>query len=478
MALNNLRVIYNNLVDLSTTTVTASSTQGTAAVANLKKDQKGLVWRSLPVNPLESQVTAVLTVDLGTAQSVSGVLLPYTNLKSPSATIEIQGYSQPATVAVGNLGSVSLTGGVPVTNYSQTTVCSPWNDLNLSSWGTNPLTSNTYAYGGGTCARVWFNSTLQALSARYLYIIIRDDYANYIAANTRLGLYGTNASGTNLLTLTGTTVTKLTGNDAWNSECYSLDGYASSVACSFGITSTATSVEAGLNTDPTTSAGFGSVDYGFYLPGYSTGTGTIQISENGGIVVANAGTYVLGDIFSIVYENNTVTYYKNSTVLRTVALTSTAKFYFDSSIYRGGLSNIQFFQPQSKYIEASRLIVGKYWSPKYNTGYGMNATIGDLSTHERTESGDLVTQRGPRFSKISFNLDWLEQSDRKELSKILLGNGLPKPLFISLFPDNGSTSAQAEMERAHHIYGTLMQITGINYAMLDTYSTQLELEEV
>ena len=45
MATNNLRIIYNNLVDLSTTTITASSQQSDAtAPANLKKDAKGSVW--------------------------------------------------------------------------------------------------------------------------------------------------------------------------------------------------------------------------------------------------------------------------------------------------------------------------------------------------------------------------------------------------------------------------------------------------
>lgn len=313
MALNNLRVVYNNLADLPTTTITASSSQAATPVGNLKKDQKGLVWRSA-LSGSTSNVTAVLQVDLGTAQTVHSVVLPFTNLNSSTATIEVSGYSAPATYSIIEAtGAVTFSGGTAVTNYTQSGTCSPWNSLELSTWGTSPPGANTYAYGGGTCARLWFNSTLRALQARYLYIIIKD---NYTAAAT------------------------------------------------------------------------------------------------------------------------------------------------------------------GRYIEASRLIIGKYWSPKYNTGYGMQSTIQDLSTHERTESGDLTTQRGPRFSKLNFDLTWLEQIDRRELSRILLGNGLPKPLFVSLFPDNGTTVVQAEMERAHQIYGKLMQVPGISYSMLDTYSTQLELEEV
>jgi hypothetical protein len=134
--------------------------------------------------------------------------------------------------------------------------------------------------------------------------------------------------------------------------------------------------------------------------------------------------------------------------------------------------------PGNSYIEASRLIVGNYWSPVYNTGYGMTSTIKDLSVHERTESGDLVTQRGPRFNSLSFDLAFINPTDRVQLSKLMLGNGISKPIFVSLFPDNGTTAVLAEMERAHQIYGKIMQVPGITYHTLDMYNTQLELEEV
>jgi hypothetical protein len=108
----------------------------------------------------------------------------------------------------------------------------------------------------------------------------------------------------------------------------------------------------------------------------------------------------------------------------------------------------------------------------------MTATVKDLSVHDRTESGDLVTQRGPRFNSLSFDLSWLSPTDRIQMTKIVLGNGISKPLFVSLFPDNGSTTNSWEMERAHQIYGKMMQTPGISYHTLDMYSSQIELEEV
>jgi len=47
MAANNLKVIYDNVIDYGTTTVSADSVAGTSyAAANLKKDAKSQTWRS------------------------------------------------------------------------------------------------------------------------------------------------------------------------------------------------------------------------------------------------------------------------------------------------------------------------------------------------------------------------------------------------------------------------------------------------
>lgn len=128
-----------------------------------------------------------------------------------------------------------------------------------------------------------------------------------------------------------------------------------------------------------------------------------------------------------------------------------------------------------KYIEISRLVIGSYWSPKYNTSYGLSNTIKDLSAHERSESGDLITNRGVTFNTMNFDLTWLTPADRLDFTRIIKGNGLPRPLLISLFPDNAEDWAK---EQAHQIYGKLSQLSGIQHSMLDTYSTQIEIEEI
>jgi hypothetical protein len=296
---NNLRIIYQNLTDLATTTITASSSQsGSTGTSNLKLDTKSLVWRS-------TGSTASLIVNLGSAKQIGGIILAFSNLVSSTATMRVVGYSS------SNVPSFSgslLTTGIPTLFNTGPTLCCPWNNLNLPAWGTNPVNSSNYSYGGGTHARVWLTEAQRATSPQYLGIEINDP-----------------------------------GNPA---------------------------------------------------------------------------------------------------------------------------------------IELSRLIVGNYWSPVYNTGYGIEAGIEDLSEHERTESGDLLTRRGPRYRTLKFSLEYLSQIDRKELTKLFLGNGSPRPIFVSIFPDSTGDDIDFQREGLHQIYGKMKQIPGITYSNYEMYSSNIELEEI
>lgn len=307
----NLRIIYQNQVDLGTTTISSSSNQSSSTtVSNLKSDTKSLVWRSSPTTVSSTQVKANLIVDLGSQKTIGGVVLAFTNLNSSTATIRVRGFTtgvpSHGTVDQINNPTITVTGATAFDTGS--VICCPWNTMGVSDWGTNPVGSSNYSYGGGTYARDWFTPT----SVRYLTIEIVDNYS-------------TSASG--------------------------------------------------------------------------------------------------------------------------------------------------------RYIEVSRLIVGNYWSPQYNVGYGVSAGIKDMSEHIRTESGDLLTTRGPKYQCVNFNLEWLSVSDRQEMAKLLTINGISRPILVSLFPD-GTSTEEYERERAHQVYGKLTQTSQMTYNNPFMYSIPLEIEEV
>jgi hypothetical protein len=127
------------------------------------------------------------------------------------------------------------------------------------------------------------------------------------------------------------------------------------------------------------------------------------------------------------------------------------------------------------YIEVSRLVIGPYWSPKFNTSFGLSTSFKDLSTNSRTESGDLITNRNVRYRSMNFDMQYLTPDDRTSFTKILKGIGVAKGLFISLFPNN---SDDFNKEHSHQIYGKLSQIADINHPLFGVYSTTVDIEEV
>lgn len=127
------------------------------------------------------------------------------------------------------------------------------------------------------------------------------------------------------------------------------------------------------------------------------------------------------------------------------------------------------------YLEASRLIVGPVWSPKYNTSYGLSAGVKDLSTSVRTEAGDLITSVGIQVNTLNFDLKYLSTEDRITFNKIAKLAGMSKPIFVSLFPDN---TTDWEKEQVYQLYGKFTQVPGLEHSVLDMYSAQVELEEV
>lgn len=129
----------------------------------------------------------------------------------------------------------------------------------------------------------------------------------------------------------------------------------------------------------------------------------------------------------------------------------------------------------SKYVEAARVVIGGYWSPKYNTGFGISNSVVDMSSNERSESGDLISNRGAKYSSISFDLSWLTPSDMSEFTQIVKGSGSSRPLLISLFPNN---SEDWNKEQAYQIYGKLTNAPTITHPIYGIYSTTMDVEEV
>lgn len=127
------------------------------------------------------------------------------------------------------------------------------------------------------------------------------------------------------------------------------------------------------------------------------------------------------------------------------------------------------------YIEAGCLVVGAYWSPVYNVQYGeVQVEVADSSRHERSDAGDLYTDRGIMSKSMNLSLQHMPPTDRDSIWRILRGNGMAKPVFISISPEGADTME----EQIYTIYGKLSKGSSLQYQFLGQFQTSLQVDEL
>lgn len=129
----------------------------------------------------------------------------------------------------------------------------------------------------------------------------------------------------------------------------------------------------------------------------------------------------------------------------------------------------------SGYVECARLVCGAYWSPTNNPPMeSIHMSLVELSKHERSDAGDLFTDRGPLYKTLSFNLQYLPSgTDRDTFWRITRGNGMTRPVYVSLTPDVGDLE-----EQMFQVYGKLSRQSEITYQYMGQFAGQLQIEEI
>jgi hypothetical protein len=129
----------------------------------------------------------------------------------------------------------------------------------------------------------------------------------------------------------------------------------------------------------------------------------------------------------------------------------------------------------ASYIEAGKIVLGPYFSPTYNPAHGsVKVGVGETSKNERSDAGDLRTDRGSMFKTLSLDLSLMPSQDRDYIWRIARGNGMYKPMWVSLAPENTDTME----EQIFSIYGKLTKGAIINYTYMNQFATSLDLEEI
>lgn len=92
----------------------------------------------------------------------------------------------------------------------------------------------------------------------------------------------------------------------------------------------------------------------------------------------------------------------------------------------------------SGYIEIGRIFVGMSFSPAVNMNWGCTVEWQENAQHIATEGGSLRTVgAGDLRRKFSFQLDWLDETDRQKLITQLVKVGPESDLLVALYPESG-----------------------------------------
>lgn len=130
--MNRLRIVHDNAADRCSSLV-ASSTAGSAVVANLLTDRKGEPHRATGTS-----VTYTLTWTVG--ELIGLVCLAFANFTS-TTTMRVRAYTLAADA-------------LPAHDSGAVLACA-YTPLTLWSWGTVPLGVNAFSYGGAAYGRVY-----------------------------------------------------------------------------------------------------------------------------------------------------------------------------------------------------------------------------------------------------------------------------------------------------------------------------------
>jgi len=125
------------------------------------------------------------------------------------------------------------------------------------------------------------------------------------------------------------------------------------------------------------------------------------------------------------------------------------------------------------YLQASRLIIGRYLTPAFNAEYGLALAWDTNSEQRRTLGGSVRTDRRASFRRLSFDLGLLDISERALWLDLARVNGLHREIFVSVYPEAG-----ADLERDHSMLGKFSQAAPNTLPVPNRWAQKFEFIEV
>lgn len=196
---------------------------------------------------------------------------------------------------------------------------------------------------------------------------------------------------------------------------------------------------------------------------YSDTAGTVLVYDSGTVIcTGNAAIKVAG--LTLAQSSSAYSYGGGSCAVVYTVATETKKIVIDIL----DVNNLQ------GYLEASRLVIGEYFTPTHDAQIGASISFEDTGKNFRNDAGNLKSDIGTRNKVIDFNLSALLELDRKAAWKIVSYCGTSYPVFISLYPEH----SDKDLEQAHTVYGKFSNVTKIASKAYGVYEAPMTVEGI
>jgi hypothetical protein len=122
-------------------------------------------------------------------------------------------------------------------------------------------------------------------------------------------------------------------------------------------------------------------------------------------------------------------------------------------------------------IDCARIICGTYWESSRQVNNGIQLGYEDLSEITTTRSGNTYEDRKPIVETMQFDLEYISDSDRQQLQKLMRSWGSSGLIYYCVFPDN----TNPEITQSYSIYGRSGS-NNIQYQFHKYYNTNFSIK--
>jgi hypothetical protein len=122
-------------------------------------------------------------------------------------------------------------------------------------------------------------------------------------------------------------------------------------------------------------------------------------------------------------------------------------------------------------IDCARIICGTYWESSRQVNNGIQLGYDDSSEITTTRSGNTYEDRKPISETMQFDLEYISDTDRQELQKLMRSWGSSALIYYCVFPDN----TNPEITQSYSIYGR-SESNSIQYQFHKFYNTNINIK--